>query len=153
MGPWSAMVLVLNQCRRWHGRTPRRVKSAREYMDIVHAYQELGTYRAAAALCGTTPKTIKRVMARRERGETDHRREAVPRNTDGVTELIAERVRRSHGRISAKRLLPTARAAGYVGSERSFRRAVARANAPTEGAKEPGPELGKNCKEKRAGEI
>jgi len=96
-------------------------------MDIVHAYQELGTYRAAAALCGTTPKTIKRVMARRERGETDHRREAVPRNTDGVTELIAERVRRSHGRISAKRLLPTARAAGYVGSERSFRRAVARA--------------------------
>ena len=61
-------------------------------MDIVHAYQELGTYRAAAALCGTTPKTIKRVMARRERGETDHRREAVPRNTDGVTELIAEQL-------------------------------------------------------------
>jgi transposase len=102
-------------------------------MDIVHAYQELGSYRAAAAQCGTTPKTVKRVMARRERGETDHRRLAGPRNTDGVTELIAERVRSTDGRISAKRLLPTARAAGYGGSERSFRRAVARAKAAWRG--------------------
>lgn len=53
------MVLVPNQCQRWHGKTPRRVKSAREYMDIVHAYQELVRYGAAAALCGTTPKTVK----------------------------------------------------------------------------------------------
>src|SRR5437588_12993241 len=98
MGLWSAMVLVLNQCRRWPGRTPRRVKSAREYMDIVHAYQELGSYRATAALCGTTPKTVKRVMARREAGGSDHRRATVPRNTDGVRELIAERVRTSGGR-------------------------------------------------------
>ncbi|MGH7752687.1 MAG: IS21 family transposase [Gemmatimonadales bacterium] len=105
------------------------MKSAREYMDIVHAYQELGSYRAAAALCGTTPKTVKRVMARRERGPVDHRRAAVPLNTAGVTELIAERVRSSDGRISAKRLLPPARAAGYTGSERNFRRAVARAKA------------------------
>ena len=123
------MVLVANQRRRWHGRTPTRVKSAREYMDIVDAYQELGSYRAAAALCGTTDKTVKRVLARRATGETEHRRAAVPRTTDGVTELIAERVRSSDGRISAKRLLPTARAAGYIGSERSFRRAVARAKA------------------------
>ncbi len=33
------------------------------------------------------------------------------------------------GRISAKRLLPAARAAGYEGSARNFRRAVAAAKA------------------------
>jgi len=31
-------------------------------MDIIAAYQELGSYRAAADLCGTTHKTVKRVM-------------------------------------------------------------------------------------------
>ncbi len=30
------------------------MKSAREQLDIVSAYRELGSYRAAAALCGTT---------------------------------------------------------------------------------------------------
>jgi hypothetical protein len=30
------------------------VKSAREQLDILTAYHELGSYRAAAALCGTT---------------------------------------------------------------------------------------------------
>jgi hypothetical protein len=38
-------------------------------------------------------------------------------------------VRASDGRISAKRLLPPARAAGYQGSARNFRRAVARVKA------------------------
>lgn len=102
-------------------------------MDIVHAYQELGSYRAAAAVCGTTAKTVKRVLARRATGEVEHRRAIVPRKTDGVTELIAVRVRTSDGRISAKRLLPPARAAGYTGSERSFRRAVARAKTAWRG--------------------
>ncbi len=39
--------------------------------------------------------------------------------------LVAERVKSSQGRISAKRLLPAARAAGYAGSDRNFRRLVA----------------------------
>ncbi len=98
-------------------------------MDIVHAYEELGSYRAAAALCGTTHKTVRRVILRREAGGAAHQRAAVPRNTDPVAELIAERVRSTDGRISAKRLLPAARAAGYTGSDRNFRRAVARAKA------------------------
>lgn len=92
-----------------------------------------GSYRAVAALCGTTAKTVKRVIARREKGETDHWRVAVPRNTDGVTELIAERVRTTGGRISAKRRLPTARAAGYGGLERNFRHAVTRGKAAWRG--------------------
>jgi hypothetical protein len=41
--------------------------------------------------------------------------------------LVAERVEKTGGRISAKRLLPAARAAGYGGSARNFRRLVAAA--------------------------
>jgi hypothetical protein len=52
-----------------------------------------------------------------------------PKNTDEVADLVAERVRVSDGRISAKRLLPVARAAGYAGSARNLRRLVADAKA------------------------
>ena len=51
------------------------------------------------------------------------------RNTAAVTQLIAERVRATDGRISAKRLLVVARKDGYSGSPRNFRRAVAEAKA------------------------
>jgi transposase len=42
-----------------------------------------------------------------------------------VTELVAARMAKSGGRISAKRLLLIARAAGYEGSARNLRRLVA----------------------------
>ena len=103
------------------------MKSLREQMEIVNAYELVGSYRGAAALCGTTHKTVKRIMNRRHVAEPV-RREVV-RNTAAVQELVVERVRASDGRISAKRLLPTARAAGYSGSARNFRRAVAEAKA------------------------
>ena len=51
------------------------------------------------------------------------------RNTDVARDVIAEKIRATDGRISAKRLLPIARAAGYEGSARNFRRAVAEAKA------------------------
>ena len=44
-------------------------------------------------------------------------------------DAIAEKVRATDGRITAERLLPAARAAGYEGSARNFRRAVAEAKA------------------------
>src|SRR5262249_9281257 len=63
-------------------------------------------------------------------GRTWSRRaRALRRNTDAVTSVIAQRVKDSDGRITAKRLLPVARAAGYQGSARNFRRAVAAAKA------------------------
>ena len=37
-------------------------------MDVISAYREAGTYRGAAAICGTTPKTVRRVNARYEAG-------------------------------------------------------------------------------------
>ena len=104
------------------------MKSARDQLDISSAYRELGSYRAAAALCGTTPKTVRRVVERRA-GRPRPEPVARPRNTDPLAALLAERVRATDGRISAKRLLPAARVAGYEGSARNLRRAVAIAKA------------------------
>jgi len=108
------------------------LKSAKERMDIISAYQQLGSYRAAAEVCGTTPKTVKRVV---EKFEADQAGEVAParaervHNYDAVTELVVERVKKSAGRMSAKRMLPIARAAGYEGSARNFRRLVAESKA------------------------
>jgi transposase len=101
------------------------LKSARDRMDIISAYREVGTFRGAAVLCGTTPKTVRRVIARHEDGGARPERVPRARNFDVVAELVAERVAKTSGRISAKRLLPVARAAGYGGSDRNFRRLVA----------------------------
>jgi transposase len=96
-------------------------------MDIISAYQQVGSYRASAELCGTTHKTVKRVIERFEAGDAAPPRAERTRNYDAVIELVAERVDKSQGRMSAKRMLPIARAAGYDGSARNFRRLVAEA--------------------------
>ena len=97
-------------------------------MDMNAAFQEVGSYRAAAAICGTTDKTVKRAVAKAGAAEAaSDTEEVVTHNYDDVTAIIAERVERTKGRISAKRLLPIVRAAGYTGSARNLRRAVAEA--------------------------
>jgi len=98
------------------------MKSVRERMDIISAYREVGSYRGAAEICATTAKTVKRVVEAAECFDTDS---PTPHNYDGVTELVAQRVEKTKGRITAKRLLPVAKAAGYTGSDRNFRRLVA----------------------------
>jgi hypothetical protein len=75
-------------------------------MDIIAAYREAGTYRGAAQIAGTTHKTVKRVIARHEAGGPAPERAPRGRNYDGVAGLVAERVEKTSGRISAKRLLP-----------------------------------------------
>jgi transposase len=101
-------------------------------MDILAAYREVGSYRGAAALCGTTHKTVRRVVEAHQASSTGQPapvRKDRGHNYDEVAELVAQKVRKSQGRISAKRLLPAARAAGYAGSARNFRRLVAEAKA------------------------
>ncbi len=108
------------------------MKSAKDRMDIISAYHQLGSYRAAAEHCGTTHRTVKKIVDRFEADQA-----GVPRppraerahNYDSVADLVAERVEKSHGRISAKRLLPIAKTAGYEGSARNFRRLVAEKKA------------------------
>jgi transposase/phage tail protein X len=94
-------------------------------MDIIAAYRQVGTYRGAAEACGTTHKTVKRVITRHEAGGAAPARKQRAHNYDEFEDLVAERVAATKGRISAKRLLPAARAAGYAGSDRNFRRLVA----------------------------
>jgi len=101
-------------------------------MDIISAYQQLGSYRGAADQCGTTHRTVKKIVDKFEADQAgvppQPRAERV-HNYDVVADLVAERVEKSAGRISAKRLLPIARAAGYEGSDRNFRRLVADAKS------------------------
>ena len=103
------------------------MKTAREQLDILTTYQELGSYRATATLCGTTHKTVRRVIERRSKPPVE--RPPRPKTTDPYLALVAAKVKATDGRISAKRLLPLCRAAGYTGSARSLRRAVANAKA------------------------
>jgi hypothetical protein len=98
-------------------------------MDIVAAFNDVGSYRGAAAICGVDHKTVKRALLRaveRATGEQPER-SARQHNYDEMADVVAERVKNTRGRISAKRLLPEARAAGYDGSARNFRRLVAKA--------------------------
>jgi hypothetical protein len=99
-------------------------------VNIISAYHQVGTYRGAAELCGTTHRTVKRVVERAEAGGPSPR-EPRPRNFDAVADLVAARVDKSNDKVSAKRLLPVARAAGYEGSARNFRRLVVHAVART----------------------
>ncbi len=89
-------------------------------MDIFGAYRDLGSFRGAAALCGTTDKTVKRVIERQQQGPPRPR--AARRHNTAIA--VREKVAATDARISAKRLLPLARTAGYSGSARNFRRLV-----------------------------
>ena len=61
------------------------MKDARERMDIIAAYREVGTYRGAAVISATTPKTVRRVIVAmrpaagcRAPGPREHNYDAVP---------------------------------------------------------------------------
>ena len=83
------------------------MKTARDQLDILTTYQELGSYRATAALCGTTHKTVRRVVERRAGPATE--RPARPQEHRPVRELIAAKVeshRRPHQRQAPAAALP-----------------------------------------------
>jgi transposase len=96
--------------------------SARKQLDVITAYRKVGTYRGAAEMCGVTHKTVKRII---EKSEAAAERTERRRNYESVRALVAREIDQTSGKISAKRLLPMARAAGYAGSDRNFRRLVA----------------------------
>jgi hypothetical protein len=84
-------------------------------MDVIAAYETVGTFRDAAQMCGTTHKTVKRIVEvhqAEQAGEPPDERAGRGRNYDAVADLVADKVEKTQGRISAKRLLPAARAAG-----------------------------------------
>ena len=94
-------------------------------MDCIAAFESVGTYRGAAVMCGVDAKTVKRKVLAELAGVETEGRVPVVRNIEVARKVVAEKVLETRGRISAKRLLPIARAAGYVGSPRNLRRLVA----------------------------
>jgi hypothetical protein len=82
---------------------------------MIAAFREVGSFRGAAAVCDCDPKTIKRAVARSCGDEGSPARQERARNYDVVRDVVANRVKSTKGRISAKRLLPEARATGYAG--------------------------------------
>jgi len=65
-------------------------------MDVIAAYQQVGSYRAAAAMCGTTHKTVRRIVQAQLAGDLggERRRPARPRrrNFDPVADLVADKI-------------------------------------------------------------
>lgn len=101
------------------------MRTGREQVEMIALYEELGSYRAVAAIVGCDHKTVKRYVelagAQGQLAPVRHR----ARVTDPHAELIRSRIEKAQGKITAKRLLRVLRAAGYQGSARSLRRAVA----------------------------
>jgi len=104
------------------------LKKAEEVMEILEAFDLTGTLRGAAELAGCDHKTVALwVAAREEAGGglpvSVRRRPAVDRFAAKIDELVE----RSRGRIRADKVHEVLVAMGYLGSERTTRRAVARA--------------------------
>src|SRR3954468_2150547 len=98
-------------------------------MEILEAFDLVGTYRGAAALVGCDHKTVARLVGLRDRaggGALAPAARARPA-VDPFAGKIAEWVDRSRGSIHADAAHQRLLAMGYLGSERTTRRAVARA--------------------------
>jgi transposase len=76
--------------------------SLRERLAVVKLYEELGSYRAVAALVGCDHKTVKAWLDRERDGRSVKQR---PRATDPYLELIRAKVQATQGRIKSKPLL------------------------------------------------
>ena len=89
------------------------MKNAKERMDVIAAYRDVGTYRGAAAVCGTTHKTVRRIIEAHQAATEGVVPVAVvrPRNYDQVIELVADRVKSTSGGATGRGFLAAARAA------------------------------------------
>ena len=94
-----------------------------ERLAVVNLYEELGSYRAVAAVVGCDHKTVKAWLERTGQGVAVAgvvRRRA----TDAFLHLIRERIEMTEGRLRGKRLLKLLRGAGYTASRRTLQRAL-----------------------------
>ena len=107
-----------------------RVKSREEVMNMLEAFDLTGSLRDAGELAGCSHHTVAAYVAKRDAGELAG---AGPRRRERIIDpwlgKIEEWVERSHGKIRADRAFDKLTALGYVGSERTVRRAVAEVKA------------------------
>jgi transposase len=102
------------------------LKNSEEVMEILEAYDLTGTLRGAAELVGCDHKTVAHWVRAREEAGGGPPAPVRPRPRVGrFAEKIEEWVDRSRGRIRADVAHQRLVAMGYMGSERTTRRAVA----------------------------
>jgi transposase len=104
------------------------LKNSEEVMEILEAFDLTGTLRGAAELAGCDHKTVAHWVAARDEAGGGLPVPVRPRpRVDAFAEKIEEWVDRSRGRIRADVAHQRLVAMGYLGSERTTRRAVAQA--------------------------
>jgi transposase len=102
------------------------LKTAEEVMEILEAFDLAGTLRGAAELAGCDHKTVAHWVRAREEAGGGLPVAVRPRpRMDAFAEKIEEWVDRSRGKIRADVAHRRLVAMGYLGSERTTRRAVA----------------------------
>jgi transposase len=102
-------------------------KTNQEIMEILEAFDLTRSYRAAAELAGTDHKTVAHYILRRDAGYDPYWRARRPRLVDLYAEKIEELVDHSHAKVRADVVYERLVAMGFVGNERTVRRAVAEA--------------------------
>lgn len=102
-------------------------KSDREIMEILEAFDATGSAHSAAVLAGVDPKTVRRYVAAREEGRPLDAPVRRPRLIDPFLAKIEEWVDRSEGNVRADVVHERMRGLGFIGDERTTRRAVAQA--------------------------
>lgn len=96
-------------------------------MEILEAYDLVGTYAGAAALLGCSHHTVERHVNARDAGRPIAVRQARPRLTDPFEGKIAEWVEKSDGKIRGDKIHEKLLLLGYTGSRRTTSYAVKRA--------------------------
>jgi hypothetical protein len=86
-----------------------------ERLAVVNLYEELGSYRAVAALVGCDHKTVKAWLERERDGKSVQHR---ARATNPYLPIIRAKVETTQGKVKSKPLLRVLRAAGYTASLR-----------------------------------
>jgi hypothetical protein len=103
------------------------IKHAGEIMEILEAYDLVGTYRGAAELAGCDHHTVKHYVERRAAGLAPDAGAVRSSIIEGFRPKIEELVDRSQGRIRADVVHAKLVAMGFDGVDRTTRRAVAEA--------------------------
>jgi len=104
------------------------LKKAEEVMEILEAFDLTGSLRAAAELVGCDRKTVAHWVEARDAAGGGLSLASRPRPARGAFDAkVVELVERSRGKIRADKAHEKLVAMGYLGSERTTRRAVAEA--------------------------
>jgi transposase len=103
--------------------------SEEKMMEILEAYDLTGSFRSTAALCGVDHHTVRRYVQARAAGLDPAASVGRPAIADPFIDKITEWVERSAGSVRADVVHRKLAAMGFVGSERTTRRIVARLKA------------------------